>query len=81
MTQTRSKAKAGKPKVGGRAVTKGERREAMVMFRTTPSLKALAERLAKAEGRSVANLLERLIWDGCRRSLVADERSTAAGAP
>ena len=51
------------------------------MFRTTPSLKALAERLAKAEGRSVANLLERLIWDGCRRSLVADERSTAAGAP
>ena len=76
MTQTRDKAKAGKPKVSGRPVTKGERREATVTFRTTPTLKALAERLAKAEGRSLANLLERLIWDGCRRGL-ADERATA----
>jgi hypothetical protein len=46
-----------------------ERRTAMVTFRTTAALKALAERLAKSEGRSLANLLERLIWDGWREGL------------
>jgi hypothetical protein len=46
-----------------------ERREAMVMFRTTPSLKALAERVARSEGRSLANFLEQLIWAGCREGL------------
>jgi len=39
------------------------------MFRTTPSLKALAERVARSEGRSLANFLEQLIWAGCREGL------------
>jgi hypothetical protein len=41
----------------------------MVAFRTTTTLKSLAERLARAENRSLANYLERLVWDGCRESL------------
>jgi uncharacterized protein (DUF2267 family) len=41
----------------------------MITFRTTLTLKALAERLAKAEGRSLANFLERLIWGGWREDL------------
>jgi hypothetical protein len=68
MTQTRSKAR--KPK--------SERREAIIQFRTTPTLKALAGRLAKAENRSVANLLEQLLWDGCRRGLADERASTTA---
>ena len=70
MPKARSKTQRGRPP------TKGERRTAAINFRTTAELKALAERLAKAENRSLANLLEQLIWDGCRRSLGADERAT-----
>jgi len=48
---------------------KGERRSTSITFRTTLELKALAERLARAEGRSLANLLEQLIWNECRGGL------------
>jgi hypothetical protein len=44
-----------------------EVRSAMIAFRTTPTMKALAERLAKAEGRSLANFLERLIREAANR--------------
>jgi hypothetical protein len=44
----------------------GERRAAQITFRTTRTLKGLAERLARAEGRSLANMLEQLIWNECR---------------
>jgi hypothetical protein len=61
MTKVRSKSRAG-----GRPPSKDERRTAAINFRTSPTLKALAERLARSEGRSLANLLERLIWDETR---------------
>jgi len=57
-------------RAGGRPVMRDdERRAAQITFRTTKAMKALAERLARAEGRSLANLLERLIWDECRGGL------------
>jgi hypothetical protein len=60
-------------------IPKDERRTAQITFRTTETLRTLAERLARAESRSLANLLERLIRDECRRNLVlTDERAAAA---
>jgi predicted HicB family RNase H-like nuclease len=38
-----------------------EKREIAMNIRVRPSIKAMAERLAKADGRSLANWLERLI--------------------
>jgi hypothetical protein len=52
----------------GRPVTKGEKRTAAIAFRTTATVKALAEHLARREGRSTASLIEQLI-----------ERAAAAG--
>jgi hypothetical protein len=61
------------------APPKNERRKTQISFRTTIRLRALAERLAQAESRSLANLLERLIRDEVRRSDVfADECAAAA---
>jgi predicted HicB family RNase H-like nuclease len=40
---------------------KSERRETAMHVRVRESVKAMAERLAKADGRSLANWLERLI--------------------
>jgi predicted HicB family RNase H-like nuclease len=40
---------------------KSERRETAMHVRVRESVKAVAERLAKADGRSLANWLERLI--------------------
>jgi predicted HicB family RNase H-like nuclease len=40
---------------------KSERRETAMHVRVRESVKATAERLAKADGRSLANWLERLI--------------------
>jgi hypothetical protein len=51
-------------RAGGRPAMKGERRTVIISFRTTATSKALAYRLAKAEGRSLANYIERLIWEG-----------------
>jgi hypothetical protein len=73
MTKTRSKTQRGRP------VTKGERRTVGINFRTTATLKALAERMARSESRSLANFLERLIWDGCREGLGRAVPYQAAG--
>jgi hypothetical protein len=62
-----------------RRKSKDERRTAVILVRTTTRLKALAERAARAEGRSLANLLERLIWDGCRGDLSRSAPYQAAG--
>jgi hypothetical protein len=68
-----------KPRRGGRPTMRDdERRAAQITFRTTMTLKALAERLARAEGRSLANLLERLIWDECRGGL---DRAASGSRP
>ena len=63
MPKTRSKTQRGRPP------TKGELRTAMINFRTTATMKALAEHLARAEGRSLANFLDCLIRDRCRGGL------------
>ena len=54
MPPTRSKTR-------GRPATKGEKRTAVIAFRTTATTKTLAEHLARKEGRSTANLIEQLI--------------------
>lgn len=64
MTKIRSKSRA--PKGGRPPSPKDERKEASVTFRTTTALKAMAERVARSENRSLANYIERLISDGCR---------------
>jgi predicted HicB family RNase H-like nuclease len=45
-----------------------ETREAAMHVRVRPSVKAAAERLAQADGRSLANWLERLIEAEAARS-------------
>ena len=60
MPQAKSKAQRGRP------TTKGEKRTAAIAFRTTASTKMLAERLARGQGRSLANYLETLIWNETR---------------
>ena len=79
MTKIRSKSRVQTPKGGRPPLPKGERRTAAINFRTTATLKALAERLARGEGRSLANFLERLIWDGCREGLGRATPYQAAG--
>jgi len=59
MTKPRSKAQRGRP------TTKGERQTVQITFRLTPTLKALAEHMARAEGRPLANFLASLIRDRC----------------
>jgi hypothetical protein len=48
-------------KIQGRRTTIGEKRTVAIAFRTTATVKALAEHLARKEGRSTANLIEQLI--------------------
>jgi hypothetical protein len=76
MTKSQTKPKNQKPEAGrrkkprqGRPRTQGELRTALLAFRTTPVVRELAERLAKAEGRSISNLVERLIQNEYRESL------------
>jgi hypothetical protein len=80
MAKTQSRTQAQTPEISGRKRPKrgaggrpvmrdDERRAAQITFRTTVVLKGLAERQARAEGRSLANFLERLIWDECRGGL------------
>jgi hypothetical protein len=57
------------PKGGRPPLSDRERRTVMITFRTTTTVKALAERGARSEGRSLANYLEQLIWGGCREGL------------
>ena len=60
MTKTKSKARRGRP------ATKGaERQTVQITFRLTPTLKTLAEHMARAEGRPLANFLASLIRDRC----------------
>ena len=73
MPNARSQPKRGRP------ATRGEHRTKQITFRTTATLKALAERVARSEGRSLANFLERLIWDGCREGLGRATPYQAAG--
>jgi hypothetical protein len=74
-----TKVRRSKSRAGGRPPSKDERRSAAINFRTSPTLKALAERVARSEGRSLANFLERLIWDGCREGLSRATPYQAAG--
>jgi hypothetical protein len=69
MTEPPTKTKARNYRRRDARIPKDERRTAQITFRTTETLRTLAERLARAESRSLANLLERLIKDECRRSL------------
>ena len=57
MSKARPKTQKGRPP------TKDERQTVQITFRTTASLKSLAEHFAKAEGRSLANFLGRIIRD------------------
>jgi hypothetical protein len=59
MSKAQSKIRKGRP------LTKGERQTVQITFRTTPTLKALAEHLARAEGRSLANFFASLIRNRC----------------
>ena len=78
MTKVRGKSRVQTPK-GGRPPSKDERRSAAINFRTTPTLKTLAEHLARAEGRSLANFLGCLIRDRCRGGLDRAAPYQAAG--
>jgi hypothetical protein len=79
MAKAQSRSQAPNPEVGGRkkprhaggrpVMRDDERRAAQITFRTTVALKAMAERLARDQGRSLANMLEQLIWNECRGGL------------
>ena len=52
---------------GGRpSVPRDEQLTEAICFRTTATIKAKAEWIAKAEGRTVSNLIQRLIHDRYR---------------
>ena len=59
MAKARSKARRGRP------WPKTERQTVQITFRLTPSLKAMAEHMARAEGRPLANFFASLIRDRC----------------
>jgi len=79
MTEPQMKTKARNYRRRDARIPPDERRTTQISFRTTETLRTLAERMARAESRSLANLLERLIRDECRRNLIlTDERAAAA---
>jgi hypothetical protein len=61
MAKGRSKSRGGRP-----SLPRDEQLTETICFRTTAAMKAKAEHLAKAEGRSVSSLLQRLIHDRYR---------------
>jgi hypothetical protein len=53
----------GRSKGGRPSLPRDEQLTETICFRTTAAVKAKAEHLAKAEGRTVSNLIQRLIHD------------------
>jgi hypothetical protein len=71
-------------KGGGRpSLPRDEPLTETICFRTTTAVKAQAEQIAKAEGRTVSNLIQRLIRDRYQEGLdrVAPYPSARRGRP